>query len=66
MELTKDQKDSFEKWLIENIDETIVPSDEGNVDAMIFNLVHLVRGDGEKYDYKPHQDKELELWGFEI
>jgi len=64
--LTKDDKIKFEKWIIENIDEMVVPSDEGNGDALIYNLVHLIRGDNRRYDYKPNQDDELKSWGLGI
>ena len=63
--LTKDEKIKFERWIIENIDETIVPADEGNDIGLIYNLVHLLRGDGQKYDYKPEQDDEIKSWGLE-
>lgn len=62
MGLTSQEKKIFEQWLIENIDETIVPADEGNGDALLYNLVHLLRGDKEKYDYQPRQNNELESW----
>lgn len=64
--LTKDEKIKIETWIIENINETIVPADEGCATGLIYNLVHLVRGDGERYDYKPEQDDEIKSWGLEV
>jgi len=63
--LSSKEKTKFEQWIIENIDDQIVPSDEGNDDALTFNLVHLLRGDGQKYEYLPEQDKEIESWNLE-
>ena len=51
-------------WILENVDSSDVPADEGNDEALIYNLVHLAR-DGvayEPYAYKPHQDKEIKSW----
>ncbi|HBF43023.1 MAG TPA: hypothetical protein DDW42_05215 [Desulfobacteraceae bacterium] len=64
--LTPWQRKLFEQWVIETIDETVVPNDEGNPEALIYNLVHLIRGDGQKYDYQDYQDRELESWGIEL
>lgn len=63
MELTSEDIKKFEAWIIANVNDRVVPGDEGNSEALIFNLVHLVRGDGERYNYLPHQDKEIESWG---
>ena len=60
--LSEQEKERFEKWAIENIDDTAVPLDEGNGEALLFNIVHLIRGDATKYSYKPEQDKEINLW----
>jgi hypothetical protein len=60
--LTVAEKRSFEAWIIANVNTNVVPNDEGNSDALVFNLIHLLRGDGERYDYKPEQDAELETW----
>ena len=51
-----------ETWLIKNIDSTVVPNDEGNGDALLYNLVHLLYNDDQKYNYEPEQDKEIEFW----
>ena len=66
MMLTQWQKEIFEKWVLANVDETVVPADEGNPEALIYNLIHLIRGDGLKYDYLDEQDRELEDWGIEL
>lgn len=64
-QLSSDDKAKFERWIIENVDETVVPRDEGNDAALIYNLVHLLRGDKTKWAYKDKQYAELKLWGFE-
>lgn len=61
--LTPDEAKKFERWVIENIDSSVVPGDEGNSEALVFNLVHAIRGDGEEYDYSAHQDDEIKSWG---
>ena len=66
--LTDEEKARFSQWLIENIDETVVPGDEGNGDALVYNLVQCIRiGDVEQawtyfYRYLPEQDRELKSW----
>lgn len=61
--MTITEKAKFEAWIITNVDESIVPADEGNGKALVFNLIHLLRGDGERYNYAPKQDAELKEWG---
>jgi len=60
--LTAEEKRRFEEWIIANITARIVPSDEANGEALVFNLVHLIRGDGELYSYTPEQDEEINKW----
>lgn len=62
MSLTPQEIRKFEDWIIENIDETVVPRDEGNADALVYNLIHLLRGDVQAYNYLPEQDEEVEAW----
>lgn len=62
-DLTETEKNRFERWIIENVTASVVPPDERNSDALVFNLVHLLRGDEEMYDYLPKQDAELVAWG---
>lgn len=65
IELSDTEKERFSQWVIENINDNnnIVPPDEGNGDALIFNLVHAIRGDNECYNYTTFQDEELKSWG---
>jgi hypothetical protein len=63
--LTDAEKRCFEAWIIANVYASVVPNDEGNDGALVFNLVHLLRGDGERYDYKPEQDAEMIAWGLD-
>ena len=62
IELSLHEKKIFEQWVIENVDESLVPSDEGNGDALAYNLIHKILGDGDRYDYLPTQDMEIETW----
>lgn len=66
MQLTNEEKSRFKQWVIENVNETIVPGDERNGAALVYNLIHLLRGDCKKYDYSPNQDRELRSMGFDI
>ena len=54
--------DQLVRWILENVDETVVPADELNDGALVYNLVHLaLHGPGyEKYDYKPDQNEWIE------
>ena len=61
--LSRDERVVFERWIMDNVDETVVPNDEGDKGALIYNLVHLLRGDGKKYKYLSEQDDELKRWG---
>ena len=61
--LTPEQIELFSRWIIENVDEQVVPQDEGNGEALVYNLVHLLRGTGNKYRYAQDQDAELLTWG---
>lgn len=64
MTFTAEEISKFEQWIVENVDETVVPLDEGNGDALAYNLLHLLLGDNQQYDYLPSQDAEIELWQF--
>jgi len=59
------ERKACEKWIIENVTAKDVPNDGGNSEALIFNLVHLLRDgpDYDHYDYQAHQDAELRSWG---
>ena len=58
----QDFKDRLVAWIVDNVDDRDVPMDEGNSDALIWNLVQLVRHGRpyESYDYKAEQDAEVE------
>jgi hypothetical protein len=57
-----EEKARFEKFIIENVSDDTVPADEGNIDALIYNLVHMIRGDNRRYDYQDDQHKEINEW----
>jgi|WetSurSiteA1Bulk_404760.scaffolds.fasta_scaffold616298_1 hypothetical protein len=49
------------EWIVQNISADDVPGDEGNTEALIYNLVHLAK-EGKNYhhyDYEPEQDLEI-------
>ncbi len=57
-------------WLKEAVAcHEVVPMDESNSDALIYNLVHLAQ-DGDDYEggsygpynHEPHQDAEIKGW----
>lgn len=66
MMLTEKEKARFCAWVVDHVDERVVPQDENNGPALIFNLVHLIAGDGEQYEYKPHQNAELARMGLDM
>lgn len=47
------------QWIVKNVFDGVVPADEGNTDALVYNLIHLVIGDGKFYLYLPEQDAEI-------
>jgi hypothetical protein len=58
-------KNEMIEWVKNNITcRNIIPNDEENDDALIYNLVHFIL-DGkyyQHYDYLPEQDAEIESW----
>ena len=62
MSLTSQDKERFIEWVKSNIDESIVPDDKDNGGALVFNLVHAIRGDNERYDAEPQQDEDIAQW----
>lgn len=64
IKLTAMEKARFSQWLIENITERVVPQDENNDAALVYNLVHRVRGDNDLYKYAAEQDAEIAGWRY--
>ena len=62
MSLTAKEKERFIEWVKANIDESIVPEDASNGGALVFNLVHAIRGDKERYNSRPKQDDIIQQW----
>ncbi len=62
MSFTDLEKEKFIEWIKLNIDETIVPKDRDNGGAIVFNLIHAIRGDNERYNAEPHQDEAITQW----
>ena len=62
MSLTEQEKEKFIEWVKSNIDETMVPDDKDNGGALVFNLVHAIRGDNERYNGEPQQDEDITQW----
>lgn len=65
--LTEEEKYKFTEWIIQNVSnniEKIIPMDEGNEWALIYNLVHFIKGDGLVYNYLPEQDEEISNWEY--
>lgn len=62
MRLTDQEKERFTDWVKMNIDESIIPEDRDNGGALVFNIVHAIRGDNEKYSGEAHQDEAINQW----
>ena len=63
--LTDEQKKLFVEWIKEHLmSRKVVPNDEGNEDALIYNIVHNILDgpDFAPYNYESEQDKELASW----
>lgn len=58
------EKEIVVRWIIDNVDSSVVPLDEGNGDALIYNLVGLARhGPGYRpWDYADDQQREVDSW----
>jgi hypothetical protein len=63
--LTDEQKELFKRWIIENVDDNVVPGDEGDGDALAYNLIQLLYygNAGKMYSYQSRQDKVIKSWG---
>lgn len=62
--MTQHEKALIEQWILDNVNETVVPSDEGSAEGLVYNLIHLLR-DGKgyrRYNYQPDQDAEIARW----
>lgn len=62
--MTDDEKRFLIRWIIENVDAGMVPSDEGNTDGLIWNMVQYVLHDGtiERYRYDESHTRQIEDW----
>lgn len=45
------------KWILENIDSNLVPTDEGNSEGLIYNCLMAAMQKEERFEYKPSQYK---------
>ena len=62
MSLSDQDKEKFIEWVKLNVDETMVPEDPGNGGALVFNMVHAIRGDNERYSGESSQDDDIAQW----
>lgn len=62
MHLSDNDKEKFIEWVKLHVDETMVPEDAGNGGALVFNLVHAIRGDNIKYTGDSSQDEDIMQW----
>jgi hypothetical protein len=51
--------ESIIEWIVLNVSANDVPGDEGNDDALVYNLVHNAMKDDKQYTYLPEQDAEI-------
>ena len=74
VELSAEEKAKFIEWIKANVDERVVPGDEGHGDALAFNLIYLIKLgpffeeggkflDASRFKYLPEQEEEIESWG---
>jgi hypothetical protein len=64
-DLTDQERKKFEEWIIAHVDAyRDVPADEGNTEALVYNLIHHLReGDTfTPYAYTREQDAEITTW----
>lgn len=54
-----DEHEIIVKWIINNVDVSVVPADEGSENGLLYNMIHKVLGDGKEYDYKDEQVREV-------
>lgn len=64
--LSAAEKRRFRDWIVTHVDETLVPTDEGNAEGLIYNLVQAVYGTDERYaaspEYPGSQDEAVTRW----
>ena len=60
--MTTEEKLLFIKWVTMNINNSIVPPDEGNTEGLIFNLIQLIIGSEERWCYEEEQKENVEEW----
>lgn len=73
-EFSTEERAVIERWILASVDSSVVPPDEGNDRALIYNLVHLVREGGarardteyQQYEYRTDQDAEIASWGLDV
>ena len=63
-ELTDAETERFCQWIIAHVDAQDIPGDEGNTEALVYNLVHKLRDgdDYQRYCYAADQDAEIAQW----
>lgn len=64
LSLSQEQRNLFKQWVLENLTGDLVPDDEGNQTALLYNIIHWIERDNQRYNYQPEQDKEIEAYGW--
>ena len=54
------QIDDIIKWLLENVDCSLVPADEGNEDALLYNFLMAAEKLPDRWSYDERQKQYLE------
>jgi hypothetical protein len=54
------QTDDIQKWLLENVDPSLVPNDEGLYEGLLYNFLMVVENNPERWSYQDHQYRYLE------
>jgi hypothetical protein len=62
--MTDHERAVLERWIIEHVDDTVVPADEGHGQALAYNLIQRLRHGraARLYNYEPDQDAEIMSW----
>ena len=53
------QIDDIQKWLIENVDPSLVPADEGLYEGLLYNFLMVVENNPDRWEYRDDQKRYL-------
>jgi len=59
-------KNAIRRWIVENVDESVVSGSDALVDAIAYNLLRVLDGSPDRYDYSDDQDQYLRDAGYDL